>query len=441
MLSNALRECESKVFAAYLHQLHPHAVEELRLGKKTERTAENEGPLTMRSPVSSARMRAPALLGSILVLLAATIGAGTSIAERHAASAAATPNLGAELRQLVQMPGGPPGAIAIVQRGGSSAVYRAGVSNVRSRASMGANQFMRIASVAKAFSGAVALSLVNRHVLWLSDTIAKWLPKLPTAWRKVTLKQALNHTSGLPDYSETKGFVDYLKAHLHATPPPTFLLTFVANKRLGFTPGTRYRYSNTDNIVVALMAEAASRRGYNALLASNVYSRLGLRHTSLPTGPRIPEPYMRGYALDPPNPPTDVSTLASAALSWASGGIVSSPADLNRFVRGYVGARLFSRAVQAQQLRFVRGSSGPPGPGVNFAGLAIFRYRTRCGTIYGHTGNTPGYTQFIASTLDSRRSVVVSVNGQINEKSRQPMLAAWRRLRQIEEDAVCAALG
>jgi D-alanyl-D-alanine carboxypeptidase len=106
-----------------------------------------------------------------------------------------------------------------------------------------------------------------------------------------------------------------------------------------------------------------------------------------------------------------------------------------------VGARLFGRGVQAHQLRFVRGSSGPPGPGQNFAGLAIFRYRTRCGTIYGHTGNTPGYTQFIASTLDGRRSVVVSVNGQINEKSRQTLLAAWRRLQQIEEDAVCVALG
>lgn len=376
----------------------------------------------------------------MLVLLAATLGAGTSLAQRRASRAAASPNIGAELRQLVQLRGGPPGAIAIVQRDGTTAVYRAGVSNVRSRAQMNVNLRMRIASVAKAFSGAVALSLVDRHVLSLSHTISKWLPKLPAAWGKVTLAQALNHTSGLPDFSETKGFHDYLRKHLHATPSPTFLLEFAANKRLGFTPGTRYRYSNTDNIVVALMAQAASRRSYNALLASNVYSRLGLRHTSLPAGPGMPAPYMRGYALDPPKPPTDVSTIVSAAYSWASGGIVSTPADLNRFVRGYVGARLLSRAVQAQQLRFVLGSSGPPGPGQNFAGLAIFRYRTRCGTIYGHTGNTPGYTQFIASTLDGRRSVVESVNGQINEKSPQPMLGAWRRLRQIEADAVCAAL-
>lgn len=305
---------------------------------------------------------------------------------------------------------------------------------------MDPRQHMRIASVAKAFSGAVALALVDRRALALSDTIGTRLPKLPRAWRTVTLRDALNHTSGLPDFSGSKAFGDYVRKHLHATPPPTFLLRFVANKRLEFTPGTRYRYSNTDNIVVALMAQAITHRSYNALLSSLVYSKLGIRNTSLPAGPRIPGPSMHGYSLDPPHPPTDVTTLLSAALSWASGGIVSTPADLNRFVRGYVGARLFGRSVQAQQLRVVRGSSGPPGPGQNFAGLAIFRYRTRCGTVYGHTGNTAGYTQFIASTLDGTRSVVVSVNAQINEKSPQPMLAAWRRLRQIEGDAVCAAL-
>jgi len=374
------------------------------------------------------------------MLLAAALWSGASIAHDRPAGRAAV-NLGGDLRGLVAMPGGPPGAIAIVQRPGSTAVYRAGVSDVSSGAAVGPNQYMRLASVSKAFSGAVALALVDRHVLSLSDTIAKWLPRLPAAWGAVTLAEALNHTSGIPDFTASTRFVAYLTAHLHATPSPTFLLQFVAHKRLQFTPGTRYHYSNSDNFVVALMAEAASHRGYNALLASTVESPLHLTHTGLPEGHELPTPYMHGYDLDPPKPPADVTTLVSAAYSWASGGMISTPTDLNRFIRGYAGARLFSRAVQAKQLQFVRGSSGPPGPGQNFAGLAIFRYRTRCGTIYGHTGNTFGYTQFMASTLDGRRSVIVSVNAQINQDSPEPMRAAFQRLRAIEEDAVCVALG
>jgi D-alanyl-D-alanine carboxypeptidase len=114
--------------------------------------------------------------------------------------------------------------------------------------------------------------------------------------------------------------------------------------------------------------------------------------------------------------------------------------DLNRFIRGYLGRRLFSGAVQRQQLRFIPGNSDPQGPGRNFAGLAVFGYRTRCGVVYGHTGNAFGYTQFAASTLDGQRSLILSVNTQLSDKSPNSMLSAYRRLRQIEQDMVCAAL-
>jgi D-alanyl-D-alanine carboxypeptidase len=113
---------------------------------------------------------------------------------------------------------------------------------------------------------------------------------------------------------------------------------------------------------------------------------------------------------------------------------------MTTFIRGYAGARLFPRAVQRQQLRFVAGNSEPIGPGTNSAGLGIFRYRTRCGTVYGHTGNIPGYTQFMAATLNGRRSVTASINAQVTNGSTGAQLAAFRRLRQIETDAVCAAL-
>ena len=349
-------------------------------------------------------------------------------------------SLGDELSGLVRMPDGPPAAIVVVQRGGQRHVYRAGVRQLGSAQPALISDRMRLASTAKAFSAAVALSLVSAHELSLRDTIAKLLPWLPAAWGKVTLGEALNHTSGLPDFSAAPSFIKYLTAHLHATPSPRFLLGFVAHDPLEFRPGSRYRYSNTDNFIVAMMARAVAHRTYRQLLATEIYRPLGLRHTTLPTTAAMPVPYIHGYQPDPPGPPEDVSTLISAAYAWASGGLVSTPADLNAFIRGYAGARLFSRAVQRQQLRFVPGNSEPIGPGVNGAGLGIFRYRTRCGTMYGHTGNTSGYTQFMAATLNGRRSVTASVSEQITNKSTGARLAAFGRLRQIETDAVCAAL-
>src|SRR5205823_9322501 len=95
--------------------------------------------------------------------------------------------------------------------------------------------------------------------------------------------------------------------------------------------------------------------------------------------------------------------------------VVSSPSDLTRFIRGYVGGRLFDSKTQTQQRIVIEGGeSEPPGPGKNAAGLAIFRYKTRCGTVWGHTGNTPGYTQFAAASSNGRSSVIVSVNEQLS---------------------------
>ena len=335
---------------------------------------------------------------------------------------------------------GPPGVIAVVQRGGRARIFRAGVRDLRSRAAITGGDRMRIASTAKAFSGAVALALVSRGKLSLDATIAQLLPRLPAAWGPVTLREALGHTGGIPDFTTSKRFQEYATRHPRATPPPSFMLKFVANEKLDFAPGSRFQYSNTDNFVVALMAQAATHRSYNGLLASLVYRPLRLRRTSLPRGFLIKSPFLHGYQPDPPRPPEDVSSVFSAALAWASGGIVSTPIDLNRFVRGYVGARLFSRRVQAQQLHFVTGHSEPIGPGPNQAGLAIFRYRTRCGTVYGHTGNTPGYTQFMGATLNGGRSVTVSASAQLNQNLTGQRLAVFKRLRSAEETAVCAAL-
>ena len=114
---------------------------------------------------------------------------------------------------------------------------------------------------------------------------------------------------------------------------------------------------------------------------------------------------------------------------------MSTPKDLNTFIGGYLGARLFPARLQRQQLRFVPGGSpARPGPGTNSAGLAVFRYRTKCGTVYGHTGNFPGYVQFAAATRDGRRAVTTSLNIPA------PTAELLARLRAMQQTAVCALL-
>jgi D-alanyl-D-alanine carboxypeptidase len=128
----------------------------------------------------------------------------------------------------------------------------------------------------------------------------------------------------------------------------------------------------------------------------------------------------------------------AAGWAWASGGMVSTPTEVNRFIRGYVGGKLFDTPMQDAQREVIPGSgSEPPGPGVNAAGLGIFRYTTRCGTVFGHTGNFFGYTDFMSASPDGTRSAVVTASEQLRPDLNGKVFAALRRAEVL---AVCAAL-
>ncbi|HEX2071020.1 MAG TPA: serine hydrolase domain-containing protein [Thermoleophilaceae bacterium] len=342
------------------------------------------------------------------------------------------------LDRLAATPAGPPGVSVLIQRGERREYRQRGVGNVGPDTPPGVHDHVRIASVSKAFSGAVALALVDRGRLELNDTVDELLPGLLPRARRVTLRQALHHTGGLPDYIRDERFIARLQADPTGYMSPRRLVRFVRDKPLRFRPGTRYEYSDTDNIVVALMAEAATGTPYERLLARHAYRPVGLRTTSLPRTVRMPAPFMRGYEVAAGLPAEDVTRAINPALAWASGGMVSTVSDLNYFFRAYVGGDLFDARERRAQRRFRPGSSSPPGPGRNAAGLGIFRYRTGCGTVYGHTGSFPGYRLFAASSADGRRSVAFVVNAQIVPGQGSP--AVSNLIRAAQAAAVCHAL-
>ncbi|MFM9694611.1 serine hydrolase domain-containing protein [Streptomyces europaeiscabiei] len=411
----------------------------------TPAPASRPHPRTRTGPRSRLRLRLRLSLAALLgasclggLLLAPATGAAADTDSRLGSGGGSERALQQQLEDLVGTPGGPPGVIVVLQRERTSRVLRAGVADLETGRPIEPTDHMRIASTAKAFSGAVALRLVQQGTLGLDSAVGRTLPQLPRAWRSVTLRQLLNHTSGLPDYTEDPEFLELLLADPRRTFDPRRLLDFVADEPLRFRPGSRYQYSNSDNIAVALMAEAATHRPYEELLRRLVYRPLGLNDTSLPLGYELPEPYMHGYAVEPPAPPEDVSEVLSASGVWASGGIVSTPRDMTRFIRGYAAGKLTSRAALREQRRWIEGASEPAGPGGNTAGLGIFRYDTRCGVVLGHTGNFPGYTQLIAATPDGRKSLTFSLTTQVNRTLNPDLL---EKLRTIEENAVCTLLG
>ena len=101
--------------------------------------------------------------------------------------------------------------------------------------------------------------VVDRHRM---EADRELLPYLPDAWADVTLAQLLHHTSGVPDFSKSRAFLERVIANPTVPMPPRRLLSFVKNKDLLFEPGSRYKYSNSDNIAVGLMVQEVTGRPY-----------------------------------------------------------------------------------------------------------------------------------------------------------------------------------
>jgi D-alanyl-D-alanine carboxypeptidase len=377
------------------------------------------------------RMQPRGLIRALLIT-AAVAAAGFPGAGRADAA-----TLERSLLDVVGARGGPPGASVLIQRGKRREFIYAGVADVRTRRRAKASDHLRIASVSKGFNAVVALALVeNEKRMTLDDTIGTRLPGLLPNGDAVTLRQLLQHTSGLADYIRAPAFIDRFTSDPRAYLSPLDLLGFVRADPLAFPPGSRYQYSDTDNIAAGLMAEAASGHSYERLLRDEIAKPLRLRGTSLPRTVNLPRPYVHGYAVEPGKKPEDVSRQVNPSGAWASGAIVSTPDDLATFAPVYVNAVL--DATRGLPGAFRPGSSSPPGPGRNSAGLGLFRYRTRCGTVYGHTGSFPGYRLLVAGNAAGTRSVVFAANAQIVPgRGTDQALNAILRAQTV---AVCRAL-
>lgn len=367
----------------------------------------------------------------------AVLAAGLALSVAGASpAAAAPPKLRGMLTRIVSSNVGPPGISVLIHRGRRTDFFYAGVADISNGRRPKRDEHVRIASVAKGFNAYLAVLLAEEGSLSLGDTLGSSIPGVLPNAEGVTLRQLLQHTSGLPEYIQDPEFGKQLGADPAAYFAPLQLTEFVRDDPLEFAPGSRYHYSDTDNIAAGLMEEQATGRSYPSLLRSEIFRPLGMNGSSLPRTVAMPRPFMHGYDVEPETRPEDVSELINPAGAWASGGIVSTPADLARFVPAYVPAIL--RASRRLTGAFRPGASSPPGPGRNLAGLGIFRYETRCGDVYGHTGSFPGYRLFVAGDATGRRSVVFVVNSQIVPGQGSQRIA--NAIRSAQAQAVCRAL-
>ncbi|HXT27487.1 MAG TPA: serine hydrolase domain-containing protein [Candidatus Eisenbacteria bacterium] len=195
-----------------------------------------------------------------------------------------------------------------------------------------------IASVSKPFTAAAILLLQDRGLLSLSDPVSRFLPGFPNG-QKITLQHLLTHTSGitnvnnLPEYATASRFPQ----------TPASLIEMFKSKPLGFEPGAKYEYSNSNYNILAFVIEQVSHESYGEFLRENIFVPLGLQNTGHDgDASDVITNAASGYQ------PRGIGDIErSSYIDWSAktgnGSLYSTTNDLLRFVRAYGQGRLLPR--------------------------------------------------------------------------------------------------
>ncbi|WP_435973796.1 serine hydrolase domain-containing protein [Streptomyces sp. Qhu_M48] len=327
---------------------------------------------------------------------------------------------------------------ALVRVGGTEGSWQgsSGVHDLESGAPADPAARFRAGSVTKVFTAATVLQLAAEGRIDLDRPARSYLPELiPGRYATVTVRQLLNHTHGIPAPDLAVGTtVEEWYANRFRVHTPEAMVRSATAKPREFRPGTRQHYLNIGYTIAGLLVERVTGDTFERQVERRILRPLGLRNTYLPgTAAGITGPYNHGYQTmrldDGTRGLRDVSVWR-ATDGWAAGDLVSTTADLERFVRALFAGRVVRGPLLEEMFTLPRVADlGSGDPAAYSAGLSMKRLGGR--EVWGKTGGRWGYNTAVASTRDGARTLVYSVNstdakGQdMNPTALNVMVAAY----------------
>jgi D-alanyl-D-alanine carboxypeptidase len=270
--------------------------------------------------------------------------------------------------------------------------------------------WFRAGSITKTFTAVVVLQLVGEGKLQLEAPAREWLPEMPA---EISVRQLLNHTSGLYNYTDDlpdpAGIVR--DRHLHRDPRQTLDLG-LGKPRL-FDAGSSWSYSNTNYIALGLLIETITGNAYGDEVRQRILEPLGLERTAVPGDEvELPEPHAHAY-LSVEGEPVDLASI-NPSQAWAAGEVVSTAADLNRFYAAVLRGELLEPAEHEAMLTAVTVDD-------SFGyGLGIQRQTLPGGlVVWGHPGGFFNYLTFSFHSADLSTQLTLSYTGT---RAEQPEL-------------------
>ncbi len=289
-----------------------------------------------------------------------------------------------------------------------------GYSNISTLENLDTLMLLSGASITKTFTSSLILELLNENFLNLSDSLYQWLPSYKNIDTTITIKQLLNHTSGIYDYSENvlgkiSIFLDPEKIW-----KPEEILGFVEEPY--FDPGTDWKYSNTNYILLGMIAEKIiDNSTVSNELRQRFFNKYNLNHTFFEIKEEIPDSLKiaHGY-IDVNNDgiKDDIEFFSRNAIysaAWAAGAIVSTPKDLVNWANYLFNGNVINQNLLDKMIDF-EPVDLPESSHIIGYGLGLMQYNINNYEFWGHSGNIPGFTSELVYSPELEIILCVLIN-------------------------------
>jgi peptidoglycan/LPS O-acetylase OafA/YrhL/CubicO group peptidase (beta-lactamase class C family) len=310
-----------------------------------------------------------------------------------------------------------PGVVVSVRLpNGATWTGASGIADRSTDVAMQTDTRVRIGSLSKMFTAVAVLQLVEEGTLQLDAPVSQWLPELLPAGEQITIRNLLQHTSGLYDYLEDRKFVSEAYSDPNRIWQPEELVNYAIQFPPVFAPGAEnsWDYSNTNYVLLGMVIEAATGNTLQQELQTRIFDPLDLQQTYSVIEKNVEGPQARGYSRD--SDQTDVSF----SFAFGTANVVTTADDLQRFASAlFTGKLLKAETIELMQ-QFVDGKGQYNMPELEY-GLGLMRNRLpvdeavqspsgEASRVVGHIGGFGGFRAAVWYAPESQMLLALSVN-------------------------------
>lgn len=306
-------------------------------------------------------------------------------------------------------------ALGIYKRGEIVRAKGYGLSNVELDVPVKPETIFQSGSIGKQFAATAVMMLVEEGKVDLEDSVVKYFDRAPAIWKPVKLKNLLSHTSGIAEYESPDRIKPGQPFYLHLDYTEDQLFDKIATLPMDFQPGEKWRYTNTNYVILGMLIRKVTGKFYGDYLAERIFKPLGMSATRIISEADIIPNRSSGYELVK-GELKNQSWVSPTFNSTADGALYFNVFDLAKWDAALYTEKLVKKSTLDRMWTVFPLNDGKPNPGKYGFAWAIDQVNGR--RVIEHSGAWQGFTTYIARYVDDGLTVVVLTN--LDEEHSQP---------------------